>query len=130
MKKLLCIGLFTAALFAPTSAQAGEYGNCKVNGGIKIYINIQTPPATLPLAPWYLYFPAEAQNQPVGPAGGGPPDPRGRRRRHHRRHPDRRRRRPPGRGGAIGRGGDSGPDATPGRRRRPAGRAVAFPTGR
>ena len=40
-----------------------------MNGGIKIYINIQTPPATLPLAPWYLYFPAEARNLPVGPAG-------------------------------------------------------------
>jgi hypothetical protein len=69
MKKLLCIGLLAAALFAPTPAQAWEYGHCKVNGGIKIYLNIQTPPATLPLAPWYLYFPAEAANQPVGPAG-------------------------------------------------------------
>ena len=69
MKKLLCIGLLAAALSAPTAAQAAEYGHCKVNGGIKIYINIQTPSATLPLAPWYLYFPAEAANQPVGPAG-------------------------------------------------------------
>src|SRR5262249_3169617 len=58
-----------AALLAPAPARAGEYGSCKVHGGVKIYLNIQTPPATLPLAPWYLYYPAEAQNQPVGPAG-------------------------------------------------------------
>jgi hypothetical protein len=69
MKKLLCIGVFAAALLAPTPARAGEIGGCKVDGGIKIYLNIQTPPATLPLAPWYLYYPAEAQSQPAGPAG-------------------------------------------------------------
>ena len=69
MKKLLCLGLFTAVLALPTPARAWECGPYKINSGVNIYFNIQTTPATLPLAPWYLYFPAEARNQPIGPTG-------------------------------------------------------------
>jgi hypothetical protein len=69
MNKYHCLAAFAAALCLPASARAWECGPFKVNGGIKIYCNIQTGPAHMPLAPWYLYYPAEAQNLPVGPAG-------------------------------------------------------------
>ena len=70
MKKLLCLALLAAATCAfPTRASAWDYGPYKVHGGIKIYCTIQTPSSMLPLAPWYLYYPAEARYLPVGPAG-------------------------------------------------------------
>ncbi len=71
MKKLLCLGLFTAALFiAPSKASAfGPCGPVKVNGGINVYLKVNVGAANLPLAPWYLYYPAGAGNQPIGPGG-------------------------------------------------------------
>jgi hypothetical protein len=70
MRKLLYLGLFAALLLAPAKVEAwGVPGPVKVNGGCNIYLKIQCGAATLPLAPWYLYYPAEAGNQPIGPAG-------------------------------------------------------------
>jgi hypothetical protein len=71
MKKLLCLGLLAAELLAtPTRVQAwGCMGPVKVSGGVKIDLKIQCGAANLPLAPWYLYYPAEARFQPIGPAG-------------------------------------------------------------
>jgi hypothetical protein len=67
MKKLLILGLSAVILVLPAPARAWECGPYKIDGGVNIYFNIQTTPATLPLAPWYLYFPVEARNLPVGP---------------------------------------------------------------
>jgi hypothetical protein len=71
MKKLLCLGLSAALLLAPAKAEA--WCLCmppvKVNGGCNIYLKIQCGAANLPLAPWYLYYPAGASHQPIGPAG-------------------------------------------------------------
>jgi hypothetical protein len=70
MKKLLCLGLFAVLFSAPTPAHAWECpGGLKVNGGCNIYLKVQCGNATLPLAPWYLYYPAAARFQPIGPAG-------------------------------------------------------------
>src|SRR5262249_50866796 len=59
-------------LILPSKALAWGWGTCgpvKVQGGIKISLKVQCGAANLPLAPWYLYYPAEVQNQPIGPAG-------------------------------------------------------------
>jgi hypothetical protein len=61
--------LLISALSLPAQAHAWEYPPCKVDGGVRIYLKVQLGNAALPLAPWYLYFPAEAYQQPIGPAG-------------------------------------------------------------
>jgi hypothetical protein len=73
MKKLLCVALFAATLAVPARAQAQCcYGPVKINGGVKIYLKVDVGGATLPLAPWYLYFPAGAGSLSAGPHGHYP----------------------------------------------------------
>ncbi len=70
MKTPLRIGLLLISTLAlSTQAHAWENPPCKVNAGFRVYFKVQVGNATLPLAPWYLYFPAEAYQQPIGPGG-------------------------------------------------------------
>jgi hypothetical protein len=66
MKKTLWIGFVTLAFAAP--ADAWHLPPYNIKGKCSIYLKVEVGNAALPLAPWYLYYPAEAQNQPIGPS--------------------------------------------------------------
>lgn len=72
MTRILRFGAFSLLLLAPGSALA--WGNplaipVKVDAGINVRFNVYFDDQTPPLAPWYLYWPAEAQYQAYAPTG-------------------------------------------------------------
>jgi hypothetical protein len=74
MKQFLCVALCATALMAVSTRANAQccFGPVKINGGVKVYLKIDVGGAAVPLAPWYLYFPAEANLHNIGPQGHYP----------------------------------------------------------
>ncbi len=63
MRRALWTTLLAVLLLAlPTPAHAWHVPDVQVNGTCRVYLRVQIGNANVPLAPWYLYFPAEAQS--------------------------------------------------------------------
>ncbi|MCI0459233.1 MAG: hypothetical protein L0Z62_19955 [Gemmataceae bacterium] len=63
MRRALWTTLLAVLLLAlPARAHGWHVPQVQVNGTCRVYLRIHVGNANVPLAPWYLYFPAEAQS--------------------------------------------------------------------
>ncbi len=64
--------LVVSVLALPAPARAWGLPDLKVSGTCRIQLRVQVGNTNVELAPWYLYYPAEAAAQPYGAAGHFP----------------------------------------------------------